>query len=389
MVKQKILILATTASMIQQFNMHNIRILQSLGGEVHIGTNFNTPGTITKQISRKLILTLKKQGVVCHQVDFMRGIGTPRNNKTALNQVCKIIKNEGITGIHAHSPLGGIIGRRAAHKMHVKVIYTAHGLQFFKGGPLKDWIVFFPVEWFYAHWTDALITINTDDFYVSKYLPAKRKYMIHGVGIDKVVLSDTERKKARYRMRKKLGVQQNDYLIISVGELSKRKNHESVLKAIAKLHNPRIKYVIAGIGPEKDKLLDLSKKIGLEKNFRLLGYLNNLDDLYYAADLNVFVSKREGLGLGGLDGVAHGTYIIGTKNTGMSDYIVNPKIGMLMDSPTDINELAKKISVAYKEKRKMLDFSIVKKFEHENVDKEMKKIYKKEFFHNGKSTCND
>ena len=380
--KQKILILATTASMIQQFNMHNIVILQSLGAEVHVGTNFNTPGTITKQISKKLISTLEKRGVVCHQIDFMRGIGTHKNNKIVLNQVCKIIKSEGITGIHAHSPLGGIIGRRAAHKMHVKVIYTAHGLQFFKGGPLRDWIIFFPVEWFYAHWTNALITINTDDFHVSKYLPVKKRYMIQGVGIDKVPFQDAKRENARCQMREKLGVNSNDYLIISVGELSKRKNHASVLKAIAKLHNPRIKYVIAGIGPEKNRLLNLSKKLGLEKNFRLLGYLNNLDDLYYAADLNVFVSKREGLGLGGLDGVAHGTYIIGTKDTGMSDYIVNPKIGMLMDSPTDINELAKKISVAYKEKRKMQDFSIVKQFEHENVDKEMKKIYKEEFFRN-------
>lgn len=389
MEKQRILILATTASMIEQFNMHNIRILQSLGAEVHVGTNFNSPGTITKQASKRLISILEQEDVKCHQVDFMRGIGTPKANKKSLNQVCEIIKEEKITGIHAHSPLGGIIGRRAAHKMNVKIIYTAHGLQFFKGGPLKDWLIFFPVEWFYAHWTDALITINTHDFHVSKYLPAKRKYMINGVGIDHIFYKENDKKFARHRLRKKLGVHEDDYLLISVGELNKNKNHATVLKAIHRLHNPKIKYVIAGIGPEKEKLLNLAKKLGLEKNFRLLGYIGNLDDLYYAADLNVFVSRREGLGLGGLDGVAHGTYIIGTKNTGMSDYITNPKIGLLVNSPTDVKELAKKILISYKEKRKMDDFSIVKKFEHEAVDRKMKEIYEKEFFRNERSFYNN
>lgn len=129
--KKRILILATTASMIEQFNIHNIKILQSLGAEVHVGTNFLNPGTITSDISKQLISKLKSMGVKYHQIDFMRGIGTHKANKIALKQICKIIKEEGIMGIHAHSPLGGIIGRRAAHKMHIKIIYTTHGFQFF------------------------------------------------------------------------------------------------------------------------------------------------------------------------------------------------------------------------------------------------------------------
>lgn len=129
--------------MIEQFNIHNIKILQSLGAEVHVGTNFKNPGTITKDISKQLIFKLDSMNVTYHQVDFMRGIGTHRANKKALKQVCQVIKENSITGIHAHSPLGGIIGRRAAHKMHIKIIYTTHGFQFFKGGPLKDWLIFF------------------------------------------------------------------------------------------------------------------------------------------------------------------------------------------------------------------------------------------------------
>ncbi|OYS59290.1 glycosyltransferase [Limosilactobacillus reuteri] len=379
-IKQRILIIATTASMIEQFNIHNIKILQNLGIEVHVGTNFKKPGTITSSLSKNLKKTLKKMGVQYHQLDFSRGIGSHKENKLVLNQICSIIETYKISGIHAHSPLGGIIGRRAAHKMNIKILYTAHGFQFFKGGPLKDWLIFFPVEWFYARWTDALITINQQDYSVAHFLPVTQRYYIPGVGVDfKKNFSEDERQNLRIQTRKQLGVQKDEYLIISVGELSKRKNHETVLRAIATLKNPKIKYVIAGIGKEKNQLVELIKELGLQKQVQLLGYLEDLDGLYYAADLNVFVSKREGLGLGGLDGVVRGVYIIGNANTGMKDYILNKDIGLLVKSPTDSNELAKKIQIAMNEKREVKLNEQIQKFSQENVDKLMTNIYKKEF----------
>lgn len=378
--RQKVLIVATTASMIEQFNLHNIKILQRLGIEVHVGTNFENPGTITNDLSESLKTKLKKMDVIYHQLDFPRGIGSHKRNKFVLNQICAVIKKHKISGIHAHSPLGGIIGRRAAHKMNIKVLYTAHGFQFFKGGPIKDWLVFFPVEWFYARWTDALITINQQDYQVSRFLPVAQRYYIPGVGVDfNEDFSNAEKQQLRVETRRRLNIQEDDYLIISVGELSKRKNHETVLRAIASLNNPKIKYAIAGIGKEKESLINLINELGLQKQVQLLGYLRDLDGLYYAADLNVFVSKREGLGLGGLDGVVHGLYIIGNVNTGMKDYILNENIGLLINSPTDYNTLARKIKIAMEEKRKVKSTKLVKKFSQKNIDKIMTNIYKKEF----------
>lgn len=381
--KQRILILATTASMIEQFNMHNIILLKSLGAEIHVGTNFRNPGTITKDLSMKLITRLQDLGVMCHQIDFKRGIGTHKTNKRALKQVCDVIQRENITGIHAQSPLGGIIGRRAAHKMNIKILYTAHGLQFFKGGPIRDWLLFFPIEWFYARWTDALVTINTDDYKIAKYLPVKHRYYIPGVGIDLKRIkkfSDNKKIKLRTQIRRQLGVADNDFLIISVGELSKRKNHANVIKAIHKINNPHIKYIIAGIGEEKEKLIKLIKKFNLENNVKLLGYVEDLDGLYFAADLNVFISKREGLGLGGLDGVAHRLYIIGNGNTGMKDYIDVPRTGLLIKSPNNITEIAEKIAKVINRRLKIKNDPLVDRFDYSNVDRLMKEIYIKEFF---------
>lgn len=242
---------------------------------------------------------------------------------------------------------------------------------------------FFPIEWFYAHWTDALITINQDDYSVSRVLPVKHRYYIPGVGIDlqRVSnISESRRRKLREDVRKKFNVKDDDFFIISVGELSKRKNHATVIKAIHELNDPHIKYVIAGIGSEKNNLYNLIKKYHLEDRVKLLGYVSDLDGLYYAADLNMFISKREGLGLGGLDGVAHGLYIIGNKRTGMKDYINSPENGLLVNSPIDIDEVATVIKNVKEKRLRCSSIEDIKGFDHSNVDKMMQQIYLKEFF---------
>ena len=382
--KRQILIVATTASMIEQFNLNNIEILQGLGFGVHVGTNFKNPGTITSEISNGLIEKLEKRGVCCHQIDFKRGIGTPLANKNAFKQLCSVVKKECIYGIHTHSPLGSIIARRVAHKLGIKILYTAHGFQFFRGGRLRDWLIYFPVEWFYAHWTDALITINSDDYAMAKKLPVKNLYYIPGVGtniIDTEMIPEIEKQRQRRCVRKKLGIKDDEYLLVSVGELSQRKNHITVIRAMNKLQDPKLKYVIAGIGSEKDNLIKQIKKDGLEENVKLLGYQTNLDGLYFAGDLNLLISKREGLGLGGLDGVAHGLYIVGNKRTGMKDYIQSDDVGLLINNPMSVDEVASAIEFSKKNHKKVTSqgLEVVKKFDCQNVNNIMKKIYQQEF----------
>lgn len=319
-----------------------------------------------------------------HQVDFMKGIGNHKLNVKAMKQLCQLCDKFNFDGIHAQSPLGGIIARRVAHRKKVHILYTAHGFQFFKGGPFLDWLIFFPVEWFYGLWTDALVTINTDDYAVAKHLPIKRVYYIPGVGTDienVERIAKEQRQKLRQEVRRNLGINDDEYLLLSVGELSERKNHATVIKAISKLNDPKIKYVIAGIGDEETNLKSLIKENRLENKVQLLGYQTDLDGLYFAADLNVFISKREGLGLGGLDGVAHGLYIIGNGNTGMKDYIKSDDIGLLVKDPTDVDEVSRTIAFAKQGKKKVTGKGLeaVREFDYRNVNKIMKSIYQKEF----------
>jgi glycosyltransferase EpsD len=66
--------------------------------------------------------------------------------------------------IHCHTPMGACLARLAARKGRAKIIYTAHGFHFFKGAPLLNWLVYYPIEKYLSKYTDCLVTINKEDY---------------------------------------------------------------------------------------------------------------------------------------------------------------------------------------------------------------------------------
>ena len=109
-------------------------------------------------------------------------------NIKAYRELKAIIDREHFDIIHCHTPVGAMIARlaaRDARKRGTKVIYTAHGFHFFKGAPVKNWLMFYPAEWLLAPLTDVLVTINKEDYaFAKKKIRAKRIEYVPGVGVD-------------------------------------------------------------------------------------------------------------------------------------------------------------------------------------------------------------
>ena len=184
---KKALILASVASMIEQFNMGNIKVLQELKYEVHVATNFIDSGTITRERAEELKNKLKDLNVKYYQIDFDRNVLSTKNIQ-AYKQVKQLIKENKYNIIHIHSPIGGVCGRLVAKKERkngTKVIYTAHGFHFFKGAPAKNWLIYYPVEKWLSKYTDCLITINEEDYNLAKKkFKAKNVEYVPGIGVD-------------------------------------------------------------------------------------------------------------------------------------------------------------------------------------------------------------
>lgn len=89
-------------------------------------------------------------------------------NVRAYRQLKRLLIENQYDILHCHTPMGGVIGRLAARRLRsqgkIKVIYTAHGFHFYKGAPLVNWLLYYPMEKWLARFTDAIVTINEEDY---------------------------------------------------------------------------------------------------------------------------------------------------------------------------------------------------------------------------------
>lgn len=379
----KVLMLAAKANMIQQFNHRNIKILQSMGYEVHVATNMIDFGSMSAEENERLKIWMDENNVIAHQVDFERRMGSLKGNLHSIKQLKQIFSNNEFSFIHVHSPLGGILGRIVAKQFHVPVIYTAHGFHFFKGGPKSSWMIFYPLEWIFSFITDTLITINDADYALAKHhMHANKLEKINGIGVDVKgagVATDDEICTARKTIRDELDIPENAFLILSVGEVSDLKNHKLVLEAVKEMSpelQKNIYYIIAGTGNKGEELLDIANSFGFENNFKLIGYRTDVHVLNYACDLFVFPSLREGLGVAGLNAAIDRSYVIGTNKGGVSEYVKEGINGELID-PHDhikLKEILEKC-IETRPKVSVDDIKFLNKFDMSVVDEVMKNTY--------------
>lgn len=297
---KRALVLASVASMIDQFNIPNIRLMIELGYKVDVACNFIEGSTCSDEKVAALRKTLAQMDVGCYQIDFARNVLKVGQNLRAYRQTRRLIKENGYDLIHSHSPIGGLLSRIAASDMRMKgtkVIYTAHGFHFFKDAPLLNWVLFYPIEKFSSRMTDVLVTITHEDYSLTqRKMSAKKVVYVPGVGIDtKAFLPDTSANEIRRQKREELGLKDSNIMLLSVGELNKNKNHELRIRAMAKLSDKNVHYVVAGRDVLKDYLEQLADSLGVKEQLHLLGFRTDVRDLFKTADVFAHPSFREGL----------------------------------------------------------------------------------------------
>lgn len=278
-----------------------------------------------------------------YDVPFERAPFHPRNIN-AYRKLKRIIKEGNFDIIHCHTPVGGFLTRLAAknvRKSGTKVFYTAHGFHFFYGAPFINWLLYYPVEKRLAQYTDALITINDEDYERAKSFKAKNVYYVPGVGIDlnefSVKALDKEVK------RKELGIKKDDFVLLTVAELIPRKNYSVVLKALSHLKKEDklndISYVICGIGKSFNALQKLSANLGISDHVFFLGYRNDISEICNVSDAFVFMTKQEGLPVALMEAAASGLAVICSDVRGNRDLIQDGVNGLVAaDKPEAVAE---------------------------------------------------
>ncbi len=333
---KRVLLIATVQSHIGQFHKPLMKLLKENGWEIHVAARNN--------LTEKDHLSLDYPDMV-FDIPFQRSPFDPRNFKAWL-QLRRLLREEHYDVIHCNTPVGGVLGRlcaRSYRKKGTEVYYTAHGFHFYKGAPLKNWLIYYPIERIMSRFTDKLITINEEDYESAKKRFHCPVYHIHGVGANSkkyYPLCIEEQKK----LKKELGV--SGHIIMNVGELLPNKNQKTAILAMKRVAEriPDAVLLIAGNGPEHEKLEAMVKSLMLEEHVLFLGYTTELQKYLQVCDLEIACSYREGLPLNVIEAMLCGKPVVASDNRGHRELIENGLNGFLVMAD-DIDGFSEKIQI--------------------------------------------
>lgn len=364
----KALLISNLAIKFTNFIVPPIEVLQQLGYEIHTCANYSNFND-----------NQSKYDITMHHIDFERNPFNLKNIK-AYKQLLKLMQEENFDLVHCNTPIGGLLGRICAKKAKVStVIYTAHGFHFYKGAPLINNVLYKNVEKSLAKYTDVLITMNKEDYEAAQKFKLRKNgkvKLIHGVGIDTTNYGKENFATEEYR--EKLGLKNDDIVMIALGELNKNKNYSTMINAIKLANNSKVHLLICGAGEEKYNLEKLARENNLDKNVHFLGYRNDVPKLLASSDIFIQTSHREGLPRAIMEAMASGLPCIVSKIRGNVD-LIDENGGILCDSK-DIrlfSEAIDRLATDKKLRVKMGEHNIevVRPYDVDNIKKEMKNIY--------------
>lgn len=164
-----------------------------------------------------------------------------------------------------------------------------------------------------------------------------------GISVPKIDQKEVNGLIKRYKVGKK------DFMVLFVGRLVERKGVDDLIRAIGKMKRERVKLLVIGGGPEKEKLTRLVMKLGLQKKVLFVGDApyHKIHPFYKLADIFCMPSKYlkekgdvEGLGLAFLEAQSYGIPVIGAQSGGIPEAIDDGRSGFIVpeEDPDSIKE---------------------------------------------------
>ncbi len=249
----------------------------------------------------------------------------------------KVTRDEGAHVLHLHDSRAHSIGALFAAQTPERPPIVVSRRVAFDGRPT------ILSKWKYRHGADHYIAISN---------ASARTVLAHGVTEDCITVvpscyaSEPDmRLKGTNLLKAQLHLPDQMRVIAAIGGLSRIKGHEILLQAYAKIaetHNDSV-LVLAGDGPEGEKLRAQIEQLSLSKRVFLLGFVKDLTPVYSDTDLFVLPSFFEGLNTSLLQAMAWGIPCVATNVGGVPEAITDGVEGVLVP-PGDADALARAIA---------------------------------------------
>lgn len=315
--------------------------------------------------SKLLIEKSKSSGILAVLV--------PHPRRKAMMELRKLLRKENPCLIHLHGVRAGIIGGWSSKNLPHTLCYTEHHLT--KDIPMSPWRKSLQCRLLKSVLREASAVIApsraTAEFLLTNHLVSENKLHLVPHGLPKITTP----------MPMKIGL--TEPIIGTIGSLLPVKNIDLLIRALYLM--PDVSLAILGSGPDKNKLLDLVKRLKLQNRVAFLG---SMDDPYpYLASLELYLqpSSSESFGLSVLQAMQIGLVSLVSNRGALPELIQNNKDGLVIEEFTpqawsksilDLLENSSKCKTLglAASKKVLKDYSI------EKMTKEVKRIYS-EFLH--------
>lgn len=285
-----------------------------------------------------------------HRLPIDRSLAGLSRIRVVGDLLAELIERERFGVVHLHTPIAAFLGRWGLRDLRaqgrVTVLYTAHGFHFTPELSKVRHAVFSTAERVAARWTDRLIVINDDDERAAKawgVLCDDHIVRFNGIGVDLSRFASIDRSiAARRAARRDLGIQEDAYVMVSVGELNPGKRHVDAIDVLASASAADALLLIAGQGPHAARLMRHAQKRQVASRMRLLGYRRDIPTLLEASDVLLMPSEREGLPVSVMEAMAASVPVVGADVRGTRDLLSNSR-GWL-HRVGDIEELGARVA---------------------------------------------
>ncbi len=310
-----------------------VQMLQAQGFEVLVCASADSVAQAYKEIGCEIVA-----------VDEMRRSINPFLDSKAFYKLWQLCRHREIDIVHTHTSKGGFLGRAAGRFAHVPiVIHTVHGFAFHEGSSPLSIRAFAAIERLAARWCDKITTVS--EFHRRwaiqlGIVPPDKICTVHnGISTDRLIPN-----RRRADVRQDFGLEEDSFLIATVGRLAPQKGLEYLLQATGAVRTevPKVKLVIAGDGPSGASLRELTRRLGLDNVVMFTGFSSDVGTLLHACDVLVSPTLREGMSVSILEAMALGKPVITTNISSNKELITDGLSGMLVP-PRDENMLARKI----------------------------------------------
>lgn len=261
------------------------------------------------------------------EVGWSRNPLDPRNLGSARRRVLEVVSAGSFDLVHVHTPVAAFVSRlalgRRGSTAGPRVVYTAHGFHFYRGGPRLRGAVFRALETLAARWTDYLVVMNREDEQAARrLLPPERVCYMPGIGIDRRRYAPEVVTEAEVEgVRRELGLRVGERLFLMIAEFIPRKRHRDALAAFARLRRIDARLAFAGTGPLEDAMKRRVAELGLAGRVHFLGLRRDIPALVRASVAVVLPSEQEGLPRSAMESLSLGVPVVGSRIRGTADLL--------------------------------------------------------------------